>query len=110
MRGLSCPRCLQSSFPLNFLKLALPELPYNLFQVSCGDIGFKKIADQVLAWKSCRPQVPLLPLGPSCPPQAILLGDRVGFGSLQQIVTALAHFIFEFEADYRTILVSSGLL
>jgi len=62
---------------LNCLKLYLPGLPYNLLYVSFGDIGSQEIGiNEVLAWKAGH-KVPLLPCGPSCPVQPILLGDLV---------------------------------
>jgi hypothetical protein len=44
----------------------IPGFSYNLLLVSCGDNGFKKRIDQVLAW---RPGyiVSLLPHGSPCP-------------------------------------------
>jgi hypothetical protein len=68
IRGLSCPHSVQTSLTQNFLKLILSGIPYNLFPVSCGDIGFlKRNLGQVLGGKSGL-KVPLLPLGP-CPLQ-----------------------------------------
>ncbi len=42
IRGLSCPRSVQTSLTQNCLQLTIPGLPYNLLLVSCGDIGFIK--------------------------------------------------------------------
>jgi hypothetical protein len=41
IRGLSCPVPTQCS-DIIISKLSLPGFPYNLFPVSCGNIGFKK--------------------------------------------------------------------
>jgi hypothetical protein len=71
-RGLSCPCCVQPSLSRKYLYLTIPGFPYNLLPVSYGEIGFKKIIVQVLAWKFGY-KMPLLPVGPSCPLQAILL-------------------------------------
>jgi hypothetical protein len=49
-------------------------------------LALKKPIDQVLAWNQ---KMPLLPLGPSCPLQIILLSDQVGCDSLLQIVMAV---------------------
>ncbi len=53
-----------------------------------------KIIGKVLAWKSGL-EVPLLPLGPSCPLRTILLSDLVGCGSLLQIVMVVWRIFFE---------------
>jgi hypothetical protein len=72
IRGLSCPGSVQTSLTQNCLKLTILGFPYNLFPVSCGDIGFfTKSIGQILAWKSAFSMC--LYLGPSCPPQTILL-------------------------------------
>ncbi len=39
IRGLSCPRCVQTSLTQNCPKLTILRFPYNLLLVSCGDIG-----------------------------------------------------------------------
>jgi hypothetical protein len=71
------------------VKLAIPGFPYNPLPVSCGDIGFlKKSRGQLLAWKSGL-KVPLLPLGPSCPLQTILLSDLVWCDSQLQKLMAI---------------------
>ncbi len=51
-------------------------------------LAFNKILGLVLAWKSGR-KVSLLPLGPSCPLQIILLSDMVGWDSPLRIVMAV---------------------
>ncbi len=97
IRGLYCPSCIQASLSLNCLKLTIP---HNCHPVSCGDIGFKKILDLVLAWKSLRLQRAFLPLGRSCPLQTIpTLSDLVGCDSPLQMVMA----------GWRTIIVSREL-
>ncbi len=70
--------------PHFFVLLTMPGFQYNLLPVSWGDTGFnEKSLDQVLAWQLGH-NLPLLPLGPSCPLQPILLGDlvRYQFGTL----------------------------
>ncbi len=47
-----------------------------------------------MAWKSGL-KVPLLPLGPSCPLQTILLRDLVGCDSQLQIVMAISRAFFK---------------
>jgi hypothetical protein len=74
------PRSVKMSLTQNCLRLTIPGFPYNLLPVSCGDIGFKKILDLVLAWKSGL-KVPLLPLGRFCSLQTILPSDLVGCDS-----------------------------
>jgi hypothetical protein len=70
---------------------------HNLLLVSCGNIVFLKYCTgQVLAWISGL-KVPLMPLGPSCPLQTILLSDLVGCGSLLQIVMAVGISFFTFK-------------
>jgi hypothetical protein len=76
IRGLSCPRRVKTSLTHHCLELTMSGYPYNLLPVSCGDTSFKKSLGQVLAWKSGL-KVPLLPIGPSCPLQTILLYDLV---------------------------------
>ncbi len=49
------------------------------------------------------PIVPLLPLGPSCPLQTILLSDLVGCGSPLQIVMAVGALFLNFEARQTAI-------
>ncbi len=83
----------QTSLTRNCLKLTIPGFPYNLYPVSSGDIGFKKSLGQVLASKSGL-KVVLLPLGPSCPLQTILLGYLVGYDSLLLIVMAVWRAFF----------------
>jgi hypothetical protein len=98
IRGLSCPSSVQASLILNSLKLTMPGFPYNCLPVSSGDMGFlKKIIGLVLAWKSGL-GVPLLPLGPFCPLQKILLSE-VGYADSNG---RLAHF-FQFEARQTVI-------
>ncbi len=53
----------------------------------------KKNEDQVLAWKSGH-TVLLLPHGPTCPLQTILLGDLVRYNSLLQIRAVRRVFYF----------------
>ncbi len=57
-----------------------------------------RTADKFLAWKSGH-KVPLLPIGPSCPPQAILLGDLVWCGSLLQVVMVVWRPFFHLKGD-----------
>jgi hypothetical protein len=71
--------------PLTLLFLSEATKNLHLLPVSCGDIGFFKILGLVLAWKTGH-NVPLLPLGLSCPLQTILLSDLVGCDSPLQIV------------------------
>jgi hypothetical protein len=71
-------------------------------------LACKKILDLVLAWKSGL-KVYLLPLGPSCPLQTILLSDLVGCDSPLQKDMAVWHTFLKFEAHRTTIIVSSGL-
>jgi hypothetical protein len=52
------------------------------------DNGGMDIKEGVLAWKSGL-KVPLLPLGPSCPLQTILLSDLVGRDNSLQMVMAV---------------------
>jgi hypothetical protein len=79
----------------NCLKLSIPGYFYNLILVSCGDIGIQKICiGQVFAW-IVGLRMPLLPLGPSCPLQTILLSDLVGRGSpLQTVVCPTAILVY----------------
>ncbi len=42
IRGLSCPRNVQTSLTQNCLKPTIPGFPYNLLPVTCGGIGFFK--------------------------------------------------------------------
>jgi len=42
IRGLSCPRSVETSLTQNYLKLTILGFSYNLLPVSCGDIGFFK--------------------------------------------------------------------
>jgi hypothetical protein len=87
----------------------MPGFLYNLLPVSCCDIGFlTKILGLVLALKSGL-NVPLLPLGPSCPLQAILLRDLVGFDSLLRIIMAIWRTFLKFETRKTAIIVSRGL-
>jgi hypothetical protein len=79
------------------IDLTIPGFSHNCLPVSCVEIGFFK-KSLVLAWKSGL-KVSLLPLGRSCPFQAILLRDLVGCDSPLQIVMAILH----------TIIVSKGL-
>jgi hypothetical protein len=53
--------------------------------------------------------VPLLPLGPSCPLQTVLLSDLVGCGNPLQIVMAIWRTFLKFEARQTVIVVCSGL-
>ncbi len=71
----------------------------QLSSCTCGDIGFKKNLDLVLAWKSDI-EVPFRPLPCSCPLQTILLSDPVGCNSPLQIVMV---------TFWCTIIVSRGL-
>jgi hypothetical protein len=57
------------------------------------DNGGMDIKEGVLAWKSGL-KVPLLPLGPSCPLQTILLSDLVGCDNSLQMVMAVWHTFF----------------
>jgi hypothetical protein len=84
--------------------MALPGFPYNLLPVSCANIGLS----QVLARKSGL-KVPLLPLGPSCPLQTILLSDLLGFDSPLQLVLDLWTAFLQLEVHQTAIKVSSGL-
>ncbi len=94
IRGLSCPRSVQTSLTQNCLNLTTPGFPYNLLLVSFGDIGFlKNCIGQVFAWVSVF-KVPLLSLWPSAPLQTILLNDLVKCGSPLQIVKAVWHTFF----------------
>ncbi len=79
---LSCPRYAQASLFRNYLKLSMPEFPYNLPPVTREDIGFSKMHSviQEVAWMSGH-KVLLLPLRPSCPLLAILLDVLVGYCS-----------------------------
>ncbi len=76
IKGISCPRSVQTSLTQNCLKLTIPGFPHSLLPVSCGAIGFKKSLGQVLTWKSGR-KGSLLPLRPSCSLQTILLSHLV---------------------------------
>ncbi len=59
----------------------MPGFPYNLFPVSCGNIGF--VNAWIKHWLGNQAtKVSLLLLEPSCPLQAILLGNLVGFGNM----------------------------
>jgi hypothetical protein len=52
----------------------LPGFPYNLLPISCGDIGFKR--SKINYWHGKQNhKVSLMPCGPPCPLQAVLLGD-----------------------------------
>ncbi len=53
--------------------------------------------------------MPLLPLGPSCPLQTILLSDLVGCDSPLQIVMAIGCTFFKFEASQTAITICSRL-
>jgi hypothetical protein len=53
--------------------------------------------------------VPLLPLGPSCPLQTILLGYLVGYDSLLLIVMTVWRAFLKFEGHQPAILVSRRL-
>ncbi len=53
--------------------------------------------------------MPLLPLGPFCPLQTMLLSDLVGFDSPLQIEMAVWPPFLELEARQTAIIVSSGL-
>jgi hypothetical protein len=48
------------------------------------------------------PRSGLLPLGPSCPLQTILLSDLIGCGSLLQKVMAVWRTFFKFDACQTT--------
>jgi hypothetical protein len=103
IRGLSCPRNIQTSLTQNCLKLTMPRFPYNLLCVSCGGISIlKNCIGQVLAWKSGL-KLFLLHLGPSCPLQTILLGDLLGCGCLLQIVITVWHIFCLIEAHQTAI-------
>jgi hypothetical protein len=78
--------------------LTIPGFPNNLLPVSCGDIGFFK--KRLFAWKSGL-EVPLLPLGPSCPLQTILLSDLVGYGKLDRNGRLLKLRLWEWENDRK---------
>ncbi len=81
IRRLSCPHSVETSLTQNFLKLTKTGFPYNLLLVSCDGIGFSiNSIGQALAWISGL-KVLLVPLGPSCLVQTILLSDLVRFGS-----------------------------
>ncbi len=109
IRGHPCPRSVQRSLTQNCLKLTIPGFTYNLLPVSCGDIGFKKSLGQVLAWKSGL-KVHLLPLGPSCCLQTILMSDLVRSDSLLQIVMAVWRtFFLTFEVYQTANIAISGL-
>ncbi len=56
----------------------------------------KKILGLVLAWKSGL-KVPLLPLGPSCPLQTILMNDLFGCDSPLQIAMAVWYNYFNWK-------------
>jgi hypothetical protein len=92
--------------------LTTPGFPSNILRFSCGDIGLKKIAckSSIVAWISDL-KVPLLPLGPSCPLQTILLNDLVGCGSPLQILMSLWRTFYNFKhAKQPLYVVCSGLL
>ncbi len=61
-----------------------------------------------MAWKSGL-KVPVLPLGPSCPLQTILLNDLIGCNSSLHIVIAVWCTFFKFNGHQTTIIVSRGL-
>ncbi len=71
LRGLSCPRSVQTSLTQISLKLTILGFPNNLLPVACRDSGLKKNLGLVFAWKSGL-KAPLLSLGSSCPLQTIL--------------------------------------
>ncbi len=71
-------------------------------------IGFKKLKKHRSSMACVLGLiVPLLPLGPSCPLQTILLRDLVGCGSPLQIVMAVWCSFFRFEARQTAITVCS---
>jgi hypothetical protein len=86
IRGLSCPRSVQTSLSQNCLKLTIPRFPHILLLVSW--LIRKKCIGQVLAWKSasnCH-----FAFKASCPLQTIPLSDfLVGHSSPLQIVMAI---------------------
>jgi len=72
-------RC-RASASIQALDLAISRFIYSFdynFLFLMATLAFNKILGLVLAWKSGR-KVSLLPLGPSCPLQIILLSDMVG--------------------------------
>ncbi len=74
----------------NCLKLSKPGFSYNCLPVSCGDVSFwKKVLGLVLPLKSGL-KLLMLPLGPSCLLQTILLSDLVG-------CDRPLHFLLKFE-------------
>jgi hypothetical protein len=86
IRRLSSPSSVLTSLTENCFKLTIPGFPNIILHISCSDSGFiKKILGLVLAWKLGL-IVPLMPLGPSCLLQTILLSDLVGCDSPLQIV------------------------
>jgi hypothetical protein len=85
------------------LPQTIPGFSYDLL-VSFGDIGIlKNCIGQLLAWISGL-KVALLPLGPSCPLQAILLSDLVGCGSsLQKVMVDGRTFFFNLKRVRKTL-------
>ncbi len=91
-------------------RIIIHRFPDILVLVSYGEIGFKKnCIGQALTWISGL-KVPLLPLGPSCHLQTILLSDLVGCDSPLQKVMAFWCTFFKFEACQTAIIVCSWLL
>jgi hypothetical protein len=76
--------------------------------VSCGDTGFLKSKNQVLALRSGH-KVSSLSLKPSCPLQAILLVDLFRCGSPLQIVMAVWQAFLKFEVHQTAIIVCNRL-
>ncbi len=83
----SRPCSAQTSLTQNCPELTILGFLTTSFLFLVVSLAFKQI-DQVLKWKSGL-KVPLLPLGPSCPLQTILLSDLVGCDSPHQIVIVI---------------------
>jgi hypothetical protein len=80
IRGLTALAAFRPQYLLTVLSyLHIPIFSYNLPIYLVVTFTLKKSMDQVLAWKSGL-KVSLLPLGPSCPLQILLLSDLVGCG------------------------------
>ncbi len=107
-------------FYYNFHAFYLSRLYYTFLFIPCKGIfsygniepikslTFSYSSEGSPAWKSCL-KVSLLNLGPSCPPQTVLLGYLVRCGSLLQIVMTILHTFLKFETCRTAIKVWSGL-